>query len=108
MWGRETGAVDPRVVDAWKKYDINLKLEENWSTLGPKLEGKLHVIVGDRDNFYLEGATRKLAATLSQLGSDAQVTIVPGRDHADLMTPELYARIRREMSQSFRTRAPAE
>jgi hypothetical protein len=108
MWDRETGEVNPRVVDAWKKYDINLKLEENWSTLGPKLEGKLHVIVGDRDNFYLEGATRKLAATLSQLGSDAEVTIVPDRDHANLMTPELYARIRREMSQSFRTRAPAE
>jgi len=31
-------------------------LERDWDTLGPKLEGKLHVYVGDMDNFHLNNA----------------------------------------------------
>jgi hypothetical protein len=34
-------------------YDLRAYIEKNWSTLGPKLAGKLHFIAGDMDNFYL-------------------------------------------------------
>jgi len=34
-------------------YDLPDLLERNWKTLGPKLVGKLHVAVGDMDNYFL-------------------------------------------------------
>jgi hypothetical protein len=101
IWNRETGAVDSAVAETWKKYDIRLILEENWSLLGPTLAGKLHIFMGDQDTFYLEGATKLLKESLSKLGSDAVVEIHPGADHRTLMTKELKARIPREISERF-------
>ena len=37
----------------WKKYDLRYYLEKNWSWLGPKLVGKLHIYTGSMDSFYL-------------------------------------------------------
>ena len=82
---------------AWEAYDIRLVLERNWPMLGPKLKGKLHVIMGDMDNFYLEGATKLLKVSLAELGSDAVVELVAGRDHGTLWDQELARRIDREM-----------
>jgi len=31
-------------------------MERDWKTLGPKLKGKVHIYVGDMDNFYLNNA----------------------------------------------------
>lgn len=93
LWNRRTGEIDLKVAEAWKKYDIGLKLKENWATLGPKLAGKIHIVMGDVDTFYLEGATKLVAATLKELGSDADVRIVPGRDHSNVLDRELADRI---------------
>jgi len=101
IWNRRTGAVDSQVAESWKRYDIRLILEENWATLGPKLAGKLHVFMGGADTFYLEGATKLLKESLQKLGSDAVVEIHPGADHYTLMTPELKARISREMAERY-------
>jgi hypothetical protein len=101
LWDRRTGRIDPEVARAWQQYDIRLKIERNWTELRPKLAGKLHIITGEFDTFYLEGAVRKLGATLKKLGSDAVVEILPGRDHSNVMTAELAARIRREMSAAY-------
>ncbi len=88
MWNRETGAIDPAVVEQWKRYDISLNLRRNWKTLGPKLKGKLHIYTGDRDTFYLDVAVRQLKVDLKALGSDAYVEVWPG-DHGSVMTPKL-------------------
>ncbi len=101
LWNRETGAVDQAVAESWKRYDIRLILEQNWTSLGPKLSGKLHVYMGDQDTFYLEGATELLKESLEKLGSDTVVEIHPGADHSTLMTKELRARIPREMSERY-------
>lgn len=34
-------------------YDLRYYLETNWSKIGPSLVGKIHIICGDMDNFYL-------------------------------------------------------
>lgn len=81
LWDRSTGRLDPAVAKAWKKYDIRMILEQNWSTLGPKLNGKLHLVCGDQDTFYLEGAFLKLRDALRRLGSDATVEVIPGAGH---------------------------
>lgn len=55
-----TGEIDQEVAEYWKKYDFKLYAEKNWETLGPKIQGKIFVWMGDMDNFYLNPATRKL------------------------------------------------
>jgi S-formylglutathione hydrolase FrmB len=101
LWDRDTGAVDPEVARAWRKYDISHTLRTRWKTLRPKLKGKLHVFCGDMDNFYLEGAVKRLAVDLRKLGSDAEVELVPG-DHGSMMAPALRSRIDRAIAQQYR------
>jgi hypothetical protein len=101
MWDRKTGRIVPDVVQAWMKYDIGRLIEDNWLALEPKLRGKLHVYVGEHDTFYLDGAVRRLAETLKQLGSDAEVFVVAGKNHSDLLNKELRHKIMRQMSQAF-------
>lgn len=101
LWDRRTGAIDQTVAEAWKQYDIRLRLEQNWQTIGPQLTGKLHVFMGAEDTFFLEGATRNLKATLAKLGSDAVVEILPGKNHFNLFSNGLSARIRQEMVDAF-------
>jgi len=101
LWDRKTGRVHTKVAKTWEKYDIRLRLERNWERLGPKLKGKLHVFMGDRDTFYLEGAVRLLKKSLKQLGSDAVVEIHRGKDHMNLLDAALARRIRGEMVDTF-------
>ena len=106
LWDRATGAIDPEVAKAWEAYDIRLVLERNWPALGPKLKGKLHVITGDLDTFYLEGAVKLLKESLAKLGSDAVVEIVPDRDHSTLLDAKLAQRLDREMHAAVAELAP--
>jgi S-formylglutathione hydrolase FrmB len=105
LWDRTTGQIDAEVAKAWQPYDIRLKLERNWKELEPKLRGKLHITTGSLDTFYLEGAVVRLAESLRKLGSDAQITIVPGADHTTVLTPDYFARARRQMSEAYRSRS---
>ncbi len=97
LFDRDTGAIDPKVQQAWERYDISRILANNWKTLGPKLRGKLHVVVGTADNFHLEEAVYLLRDRLKDLGSDATFEFVEGRDHMDLYQGDLADRIAREM-----------
>ena len=106
LWDRATGRVDADVAKTWERYDIRLILERNWKTLGPKLADKIHVYMGDEDNFYLEGATLLLKQSLAKLGSDAVVELFPGRDHSTLMDAALRRRIAREMADQYRRGNP--
>ena len=55
VWDKRTGTIDRAVAERLRTagYDLRDYLERNWSTVGPKLVGKLHVAVGDMDNFFL-------------------------------------------------------
>jgi S-formylglutathione hydrolase FrmB len=97
LWDRKTGAIDPATAKTWEAYDIRLVLERNWPALGPKLAGKLHVVTGSLDTFYLEGAVEKLKPALEKLGSDADVEIIPGKDHSNILDRTLADRIDRQM-----------
>ena len=56
LWNWLTGEIYHEVAEQWKKYDLCYYLRKNWSWIGPKLVGKLHIYVGDMDNFYLNNA----------------------------------------------------
>ena len=102
LYDRRTGAVNPTVAEAWRKYDICQLLRSNWDRQGAELKGKLHVYTGEKDTFYLEGAVRLLKQELAQLGSDAMVEILPGKDHGTLLGQEMRARIAQEMAETVR------
>lgn len=93
----ESGRIDPFVQKAWEKYDISRLLRTNWKTLGPKLKGKIHIIVGTADTFHLDEAVRLLDAELKKLGSDAKIEYLEGRTHFDLYQGGLSDRIATEM-----------
>ena len=57
LWNKETGEINHEVAAYWREnYDLVHILRRDWETLGPKLEGKLHIYVGDMDNYYLNNA----------------------------------------------------
>jgi hypothetical protein len=57
IWDKLTGEIDRKVAESWKQnYDLRYILERDWKTLGPKLRGKIHIYVGDMDNYYLNNA----------------------------------------------------
>ena len=97
LFNRDTGAVDPFVQKAWEKYDISRKLRENWAELGPKLKGKLHIIVGTRDSIHLDEPVSLLRDTLKKLGSDATITLLEGRDHYNVYEDHLAQKMAWEM-----------
>jgi S-formylglutathione hydrolase FrmB len=61
LWDKLTGKIDHQVAQYFKdRYDLRYYLEKNWSWLGPKLVGKLHISCGDMDNFYLNEAVYEM------------------------------------------------
>ncbi len=63
LYDKRTGVIDREVAEYWREnYDLLHYLESNWSWLGPKLVGKLHIYTGDMDNFYLNNAVLEMDA----------------------------------------------
>jgi hypothetical protein len=61
IWDKKTGVIDKEVAAYWKEhYDLRNILETRWTTLGPKVAGKLHVYVGENDSYYLDDAVHLL------------------------------------------------
>ena len=79
-----TGEIDTAVAQYWKKYDFKIHAQDNWEVLGPKLQGKIFIWMGDMDNFYLNPATREFADFLSGTSnpkSDAEIIFAPMEGH---------------------------
>jgi enterochelin esterase-like enzyme len=62
LWDKRTGKIDHDVAHYTREhgYDLTDYIRENWPKIGPQLAGKLHIYVGDMDNFYLSLAVYKL------------------------------------------------
>jgi hypothetical protein len=58
IWDKRTGVIDKEVAAFWKEhYDLSYILQRDWENgLGEKLRGKIHLYVGDMDNYYLNNA----------------------------------------------------
>src|SRR5262249_406097 len=66
LWDPKTGKIDRGVVEHWKKYDLRLVLDRNWPTLGAKLHGKIHIWVGEADDYFLNNAVHLLDEFLTK------------------------------------------
>ena len=73
LWDKKTGKIDHSVALYMRDhgYDLSYNIRTNWATLGPKLRGKIHVYVGDMDNFYLNLAVYKLEEEMKKLMNPA-------------------------------------
>jgi hypothetical protein len=87
LWDPKTGAINRAAVDHWKAYDLRLVLEENWSALGPRLRGKLHIWVGDADDFFLNNAVHHLDEFLSRARPAYEGSITYGPRHGHCWMP---------------------
>jgi Putative esterase len=80
-----TGAIDKKVVAYWHDhYDLTAILKRDWATLGPKLEGKLHIAVGDGDTYFLNNAVHLMQDELDKTRdphSDAAFQYGPRMPH---------------------------
>jgi len=83
LWDPKTGKIDKTIVPHWKKYDLRLVLEENWKILGPKVRGKIHISVGESDNYFLNSAVHMLDDFFKRANppADARIAFGPGRGH---------------------------
>lgn len=85
MFNRDTGKVNPEVVKYWRDhYDIAYRIKTQWPELKPYLDGKIHLIVGTADTFYLNESAQLLKKVLDNVGAKAEVEFVPGRTHFNL------------------------
>ncbi len=92
VWN-EQGAIDKQAVEAWRRWDIEQYIQNNWGSIGESLAGKLHFTMGDMDNFYLNVGLRRLEQTLSGLESPdpaASFAWEPGVGHCDFSIQQFY------------------
>jgi hypothetical protein len=67
IWDPVTGVIDKDVAEYWRQhYDLTAIMQRDWKTLGPKLNGKLHVMVGMMDTYFLDNAVHLMQAALEK------------------------------------------
>lgn len=85
MFDRDTGTVDPTVVAYWREnYDIAYRTKRDWPGLKADLDGKIHLIVGTADTFYLDGAAHQLKTVMDGLNAKTDFRFIPDKTHFDL------------------------
>lgn len=74
IWDPMTGVIDHGVAQYWHDhFDLDAWLDAHWASLARKLDGKLHVYVGDMDSYYLNDAVYKMQETIEK-HTDPKIT----------------------------------
>ncbi|MEN9569828.1 MAG: hypothetical protein RL172_1059 [Bacteroidota bacterium] len=72
IYDKHTGVIDTAVAAYWKEhYDLTHIIKRDWDKIGEKLKGKIHLYVGDMDNYYLNNAVYNAEDMLKQLTNPA-------------------------------------
>jgi hypothetical protein len=100
IFDKATGEIDHSVAAYWKEhYDLSAILQREWSTLGPKVQGKLHVYVGSADTYFLNNAVYYLEdflKTTKNPSYDGEVQYGERAEHCwngDPTLPNAYSRL---------------
>jgi hypothetical protein len=94
--------IDRDVASYWRDhYDLSYILRRDWSKgLGKKLQGKLHIYVGEADNYYLNDAVYLVEEFLKGTSDphyDGEVDYEPRAEHCwngDHTRPNAISRLR--------------
>ena len=76
MFDPYTGVIDHNIAKQWEAYDLKKILEKNWASLGPKLQGKIWIWMGDMDGLYSNVATRYLQKFLDKTSNPKSDAII--------------------------------
>jgi len=108
LFDKKTGAMDPAVAQYWKEhYDMRYYLEKNWATVGPKLVGKLNIICGRMDDFYLNIGVYHMEDFLTKTTNPAYGgTITYGERGGHSWRPYSNAQLIRVMAEHLNKTAP--
>ena len=102
IWNEQTGEIHKQTVQYWHDHwDLTAVLQRDWSTLGPKLEGKIHVQAGEGDTYFLNNAVHRMQHMLDGTRnphSDASFQYGAGDPHCYTGGPDAYT-----MAQNNRT-----
>lgn len=102
VWDKRTGEIDHKVAEYWREnYDLSYILRRDWNHgLGKKLQGKIHIYVGDMDNYYLNNAVYLVEDFLKSTKDphyDGEVDYGDRAEHCwngDHTRPNAYSRLR--------------
>jgi hypothetical protein len=104
IFDKTTGVIDHTTAEYWREhYDLDAMLQRDWTTLGPKLQGKLHLYVGSDDTYMLNDAVYLMEDFLKTTGTpghgvpyDGEVKYGPRAEHCwngDPTLPNAYSRL---------------
>ncbi|HEV2578347.1 MAG TPA: hypothetical protein VGU25_14155 [Acidobacteriaceae bacterium] len=104
IFDKQTGVIDHKTAAYWHDhYDLDAMLQRDWGTLGPKLQGKLHIYVGYDDSYFLNNAVYLMENFLKQTGTpghgvpyEGEVKYGPKAEHCwngDFDHPNWYSRL---------------
>jgi hypothetical protein len=101
IWDKLTGKIDHSVAEYWRdNYDLGYILKRDWAKLGPKLQGKIHIYVGEADNYFLNNAVYLVDDFLKSTRNpryDGEVDYEPRAEHCwcgDHTRPNAMSRLR--------------
>ena len=89
IFDKTTGTIDSKTAEYWRAhFDLDALLQKNWATLGPQLQGKLHLYVGYDDTYMLNNAVYLMEDFLKTTGTpghgvafEGEVTYGPKAEH---------------------------
>ncbi len=104
IFDKITGKIDHDTAAYWHDhFDLDAILQRDWQTLGPKLQGKLHLYVGSDDTYMLNNAVYLMEDFLKTTGTpghgvayDGEVKYGPRAEHCwngDPEKPNAYSRL---------------
>jgi hypothetical protein len=119
IYDKYTGAIDTAVARHWRdNYDLAHIIKRDWPKIGEKLKGKMHLYVGDMDNYYLNNAVYTAEDMLKKLSNpscNCEVAYGDRAEHCwngDPTQPNYITRLRyhqmfiKKWADEVKTRAP--
>ncbi len=104
IFDKQTGAVNKTTAQYWHDhYDLDAILQRDWNKLGPDLQGKIHIYVGEADTYFLNNAVYLMDDFLKTTGTpghgvpyDGEVLYGPRAEHCwngDFALPNALSRL---------------
>lgn len=101
IFDKYTGEINKKVAEHWREnYDLVHIIKRDWPKIGEKLKGKIHLYVGDMDNYYLNNAVYTAEDMIKKLENpkcDCEVDYGDRAEHCwngDHTQPNYISRLR--------------
>ncbi len=120
IFDKYTGEINKKVAEHWREnYDLVHIIKRDWPKIGEKLKGKIHLYVGDMDNYYLNNAVYTAEDMIKKLENpkcDCEVDYGDRAEHCwngDQTQPNYVSRLRyhrmfiTKWAEEVKTRKPA-